>query len=73
MKTMMPTTEIVREGRFVAEVDVTMIETEGGWSPYLSLEDAERLEAVSEALKRGDVRAAQKFGRVYELTLVPTV
>ena len=70
MKTMTPTTEIVREGRYVAEVDVTLIETEGGWSPYLSLDDAEKLEAVSLALKRGDLAAAQKVGRVYEMVPV---
>jgi hypothetical protein len=70
MKTMTPTIEIVRVDRFVVEVDVTLIETEGGWSPYLSLEDAQKVEAVELALKRGDVAAAQKLGRVYELTLV---
>ena len=70
MKTMTPTTEIVREGRYVAEVDVMLIETDGGWSPYLSLDDAEKLEAVSLALKRGDLAAAQKVGRVYEMVPV---
>lgn len=63
-----PTTEIVREGDYVAEVDVTLIETDGGWSPYLSLDDAEKIEAVSLALKRADIAAARRLGaRVYEL------
>lgn len=67
-KTETPTTEIVREGRYVAEVDVTLIETDGGWSPYLSLADAEKIEAVSLALKRADIAAARALGgRVYEL------
>ena len=70
MKTMTPTTEIVREGRYVAEVDVMLIETDGSWSPYLSLDDAEKLEAVSLALKRGDLAAAQKVGRIYEMVPV---
>ena len=71
-KTETPTTEIVREGRYVAEVDVTLIETEGGWSPYLSLADASRLEAVSLALKRADIAAARQLGgRVYELRELP--
>ena len=62
------TTEIVREGRYVAEVDVTLIETDGGWAPYLSLADAEKLEALSLALKRADIAAARTLGgRVYEL------
>ncbi len=68
MRTETPATEIVREGRYVAEVDVTLIETDGGWAPYLSLADAEKLEAVSLALKRADIAAARALGgRVYEL------
>ena len=67
-KTETPSTEIVREGRYVAEVDLTLIETDGGRSPYLSLVDAEKIEAVSLALKRGDVATARVLGgRVYEL------
>ena len=67
-KTETLTTEIVREGRYVAEVDVMLIETDGGWSPYLSLDDAEKLEAVSLALKRADIAAVRTMGaRVYEL------
>lgn len=71
-KTETPTTEIVREGRYVAEVDVMLVETDGGWSPYLSLDDAEKIEAVSLALKQGDIAAARTLGgRVYELREVP--
>lgn len=62
-----PTTEFVHEGRYAAEVDVTLIETEGEWSPYFSLEDAEKLDAVRLALRNGDLKAAAKLARVYEL------
>ena len=34
------TKRLVREGEFVAEVEVSLVETEGGWTPYLSLESA---------------------------------
>ena len=34
------TTRLVREGEFAAEVEVTLVEASGGWTPYLSLEDA---------------------------------
>ncbi len=37
---------------------------------YLSLEDAMKLDAVRKALKAGDVAAAAKLGRVFELTPV---
>lgn len=31
---------LVREGDFVAEVDVELVEGEEAWTPYMSLEDA---------------------------------
>jgi hypothetical protein len=52
------TKRLVREGDFVAEVDVHLIETDGGWAPYLSLDDAYRLDDVREALRSGDLRRA---------------
>jgi hypothetical protein len=62
-----PAIELVREGRYVAEVDVILIETESEWSPYLSLEDAEKLDEVRLALRKGDLKSAGRLGRVYEL------
>lgn len=62
--------KLVHEGEYAAEVEVDPIVTDEGWSPYLSLEDAERLDAVREALRRGDVRAASRDARVYHLTPV---
>ena len=47
------TKRLVREGDFVAEVDVYLVEEEGGWSPYLSLEDAGKLDAVRRGAARG--------------------
>jgi hypothetical protein len=61
---------LVHEGDFVAEVPVELIETEEGWSPYLSIEDAQKLDAVREALRRGDLKSAAKFGRIFRLTPV---
>jgi hypothetical protein len=60
--------ELVREGKYAAEVSVELIEEEGGWSPYLSLDDARKLEAVRLALREGDIAEASKYGRVFELT-----
>ena len=62
------TKRLVREGDFVAEVDVHLIEAEGGWAPYLSLDDAYRLDDVRQALQSGDIRrASQLASRVYRL------
>ncbi|MBI1733095.1 MAG: hypothetical protein HYR49_10080 [Gammaproteobacteria bacterium] len=57
----------IHEGGYVAEVEVNFIEDETEWSPYLSLEDAERLDDVRAALARGDLVAASKLARVYTL------
>ena len=62
--------KMIREGQYVAEVDVEMIETDESWSPYLSVEDACRLDDVREALRRGDIRAAARQARVFSLTPV---
>jgi len=59
--------ELVHEGEYAAEVEVELIETEDGWSPYLSLQDAQKVEAVREALRRADLTAARKLARVYRL------
>ncbi len=65
-----PSVEYIHEGRLVAEVDVISIETGHEWSPYFSIEDVRKLEAVRAALKRGDLKAAADLARVYELTPV---
>ena len=59
--------EYVHEGRYVAKVEVGLLEDETGWSPYLSIEEAYKLDDVREALRRGDVESAAKYGRIYEL------
>lgn len=62
--------KLIREGNYVAEVEVELIESDSGWSPYLSLSDAEKLDDVRDALSRGDLRRANQLARVYELTPV---
>lgn len=55
---------------FVAEVEVDLITTDDGWSPYLSLEDAYKLDDVRKALKSGDLKTAAGLAKVYTLTPV---
>jgi hypothetical protein len=63
-------TKIVHEGRYIAEVDVQLLEDETGWSPYLSLDDAYKLDDVRDALRRGDITSAARCSRVFSLTPV---
>ena len=63
-------TKLVREGKYVADVDVELLETGEEWSPYLSLEDAYKLDDVRDALRQGDLKSAGRHGRVFTLTPV---
>ncbi len=63
-------TKLVHEGRYVAEVDVELLHTGEGWSPYLSLEDAYKLDDVRDALRLGDIKRAAKIARIFTLTPV---
>lgn len=60
-------TKYVHEGQYVAEVEVALLEDDTGWSPYLSIEDAYKLDDVREALRQRDLQSAAKYGRIYEL------
>jgi hypothetical protein len=63
-------TKLIHEGDYVAKVKVELIEADDGWSPYLSLGDAQKLDDVREALRRGDLKTASRLARVYTLTPV---
>jgi len=60
-------TKYVHEGKYVAEVDVELLEDETEWSPYLSIDDAYRLDDVRSALRRGDIAAAASLSRIFKL------
>jgi len=63
-------TKLVRENDWLAEVTVDLIESSESWAPYLSLDDARKLDDVRLALRRGDLAAARQQARVYRLTPV---
>jgi len=60
-------TKLVREGQYVAEVEVELIDDKEGWAPYLSLEDVGKLDAVRKALRQGEVEEAGKLAKVFRL------
>jgi hypothetical protein len=60
-------TKLIHEGDYVAKVDVELIDTDEGWSPYLLLDDAKKLDDVRDALRRGDLKTATRLARVYIL------
>ncbi|MVA97941.1 hypothetical protein GN330_11860 [Nitratireductor sp. CAU 1489] len=63
-------TRLVEEGGYVAKIRVTLIyETDDptNWGPYLSADDALKLDAVRSALRRGDIAGAARHGEIFEL------
>ena len=63
-------TKLIHEGKYAAEVEIELEYTDESWSPTMSGADALKLENVMLALRRGDIAAAAKHGRVFELTPV---
>lgn len=63
-------TKLIHEGQYLAEVEVALIETDEGWSPYLSPTEARRLDDIRISLRRGDVASVAKTAQVYHLTPV---
>lgn len=63
-------TKLVHEGEYVAEITVELIETDGEWAPYLSIDDAYKLDNARAALRQHDTNTAAKYGTVYRLTPV---
>lgn len=57
----------IREGNYLAEVSVELIETGESWSPYLSLEDVYKLDDVRTALRNKDLERAMALAKIYIL------
>ncbi|MFZ1700854.1 MAG: hypothetical protein WBO10_17510 [Pyrinomonadaceae bacterium] len=63
-------TKLIQEGDYVPEVQIELAETDDEWSPYLSVEEAYKLDDIRAALHRGDVRVAARHARIFTLTPV---
>ncbi len=57
----------IHEGHYVAEVEIELVDTDTGWSPTMSLEDAYTLDDVRQALRDGDLATAAKHATIYEM------
>jgi len=59
--------KLVHGDEYVAEVEVELIYTDEGWSPYLSLSDALKLDEIRELLRQGEIELAARLARVFKL------
>ncbi len=62
--------KIIRQGEYIAEIEITLTYTEEDWSPYLSPQEAEKLDNLRLALQNNDLKTASQFARIYHLTPV---
>ena len=65
-------TKMIHEGKYIAEVEVELINTtDDDWAPYLALDDALKIDAIREALRSGNVaKAKESANRLYILSEV---
>jgi hypothetical protein len=57
----------VHADKYAAEVEIELIPDDDAWGPYISKDDAMKLDRVRSALKRGDIPAAAREARVFKL------
>ena len=60
-------TNLIHEGKYAARVEITHHYDGSGWEPTIDVEDIRKLERVRAALRAGDVAAAAKEAKVFEL------
>ena len=61
-------TKLVHEGDYVAELDVELVDADEGWGPYLTFQEASKLDRLRIALRENDLATALDMARVYRLT-----
>jgi hypothetical protein len=59
--------QLIHEGKYAAEVEVELIPDDDAWGPYVGALDIKKLDRVRLALRRGDIAAAARDARVFEL------
>jgi hypothetical protein len=61
------TVKHIHEGKYAADVEILLHYSGSGWEPTIDAEDVYKLERVRAALRAGDVAAAAKEAKVFEL------
>lgn len=61
------TVKLLHEGRYAVEIPIDLIEDDHEWAPFVSAADVRKLDEVRLALRSGDLAAAAKLGKVFEL------
>lgn len=62
--------KLIHEGQYIAEVPLEVDDVDKPWAPWVTVEEARKLDEVRLALRRNDLAAAGKFGKIYRVTQV---
>lgn len=62
--------KLIHEGHYLAKVYIEAEQTEAPWGPYVTPEEAGKIDALRLALRRNDIATAARYGTVYRLTQV---
>lgn len=60
-------TKFIQVNGYAAEVEVEVQNDGAGWAPYLTVQDAMKLDEVRNALSVGDLKKASAMARIFEL------
>ncbi|NEO87923.1 MAG: hypothetical protein F6J87_27245 [Spirulina sp. SIO3F2] len=63
-------TKVIRQGDYVAEIQITLTYADHDWAPYLDLAEAQKLDRLRQALQNQDLQTAAQLGHIYHLTPV---
>ena len=62
--------EVIREGRYCAEIEIRCEDDGTAFSPVVVKDDEFKTDRARAALRRGDIAAAKREAREFELTEV---
>ncbi|MEX2443250.1 MAG: hypothetical protein WD492_06585 [Alkalispirochaeta sp.] len=63
-------TKLVHEGQFIAEVPIEVEDIDRPWAPWVTVDEARKLDEVRLALRQNDIEAAGQYGKIYRVTQV---
>ena len=63
-------TKLVHEGQYIAEVTIEVEDVDQPWAPWVTGDEARKLDEVRKALRRDDIETAGKYGKIYRITQV---
>ena len=61
------TVKLIHQGKYAAEVEIELLDSPEGWSPYLGLEEAKKLDRIRRLLADEAIDEAKKLAKIYLL------